>query len=65
MNFTEAYAEMKNGKKVRRPFFKGYWYINQEDGKFTIHLENGKEITYGNLGLTAKSCAATDWVIVE
>lgn len=65
MSFAEAYKEMLAGKKVRRAGFGGYWFINPEDGIFMIHLPNGKEITYGKLDLTVKSCAANDWEVVE
>ena len=30
MNFKEAYEEMREGKKVRRKDWLGYWFI--EDG---------------------------------
>lgn len=66
MSFAEAWKEMVAGKKVRRPNFKGYWYINPENGLMTINLgDDKKEITYGNLNITAKNCAANDWVVVE
>lgn len=65
MTFSEAYKEMLQGKKIKRPFFKGYWFIDQENGIFTIHLADGKNITYGKLDLTVKNCLATDWEVVE
>lgn len=64
MNFAEAYKEMKAGKKVRRPAFKGYWYISSEDGLCYVHLANGKDISYGKLDLTIKNAAACDWEVV-
>ena len=30
MNFKEAYKEMLKGKKVRRPGWKGYWWIEDD-----------------------------------
>ena len=65
MNFADAYKEMVNGKKIRRPSFKGWWFINPEDGMFTIHLKNGKDITYGKLDITIKNCLANDWEVME
>lgn len=65
MNFADAYKEMVKGKKVRRPIFKGYWFIDPEKGVVSIHLANGKDITYGNLNITVKNCAANDWEVVE
>lgn len=65
MKFAEAYAEMIKGKRIARPTFKGYWFINPETGKFQIHLANGKNISYGQLELTVKNCLAEDWYVVE
>ena len=65
MSFAEAYKMMVAGKKIKRPSFKGYWYINQEDGIFMIHLANGKDIAYGKLDITVKNCLANDWEVVE
>lgn len=65
MKFYEAYAEMVKGKKISRPAFKGYWFINPETGKFSIHLGNGKNITYGQLELMVKNCLAEDWYVYE
>lgn len=65
MKFNEAYAEMIKGKKITRPAFKGYWFINSVTGKFTIHLASGKDITYGQLDLTIKNCLAEDWAVLE
>lgn len=39
MNFKEAYKLMKDGKKVRRKGWIGYWFI--EDEKVKIHLKDG------------------------
>lgn len=64
MSFEDAYKAMQEGKKVKRPNFKGYWYLNPETGVATVNLGD-KEITYGNLNVTIKNCAATDWVVVE
>lgn len=65
MKFNEAYAEMMKGKKIARPAFKGYWFIDPENGKFSIHLANEKNITYGQLELTIKNCLAEDWYVIE
>ena len=63
MNFKEAYMNMLTGSKIKRPAFEGYWFINGQSGKLTIHLKNGEEITRGDLSLTALNCAAEDWEI--
>ena len=63
MKFNEAYLEMMKGSKITRPCFKGYWYFDGKLGKVTIHLEEGKEITKGDLTLTINNCLAEDWAI--
>ena len=45
MKFIEAYNEMLKGKKITRPCFKGYWYINGTNGFVTIHCKDDSEIT--------------------
>lgn len=65
MKFELAYNYMLKGEKVKRPCFKGYWYIDGVNGALTIHLANGKEITEGNLGLTVANTLADDWMIVR
>lgn len=65
MLFKDAYKELMSGKKIARTHFEGYWFLDQETGRITIHLKNGKDITYGNLGLTIKNCAADDWNVIE
>ena len=63
MNFKEAYLMMMEGKKIKRPCFKGYWYFNGKTGKIVIHLENGTEITEGDFTLTLQNSLAEDWEI--
>ena len=65
MLFKEAYAEMLKGKKIKRPCFQDYWYINGVSGKLVIHLASGEEITKGNLTLTVQNCMAEDWSICD
>lgn len=61
MTFKDAYKLMAAGKSIKRPTFKGYWYLDKEDGKLVIHLASGKDIRYGNLTITMKNCLADDW----
>ena len=63
MNFKEAYKEMLKGKKVRRPGWGGYWFI--EDGKVKIYLKDGN-IKFNNFTQeTIANTLAEDWEIVE
>lgn len=64
MIFKEAYLRMLEGCKIKRPCFKGYWYIDGVNGKLTIKLQTGQEITEGSLDLTVKNCLAEDWEVV-
>ena len=61
MNFSDAYIEMLKGRRMTRPCFDGYWYVNGKTGKLVIHLENGDEITEGDLTLTTQNTIAEDW----
>ena len=63
MEFKLAYEYMLKGEKIKRPCFKGYWYIDGVNGKLTIHLANGTDICEGELGLTVVNCLANDWVV--
>lgn len=65
MLFKDAYLNMVEGRKIKRPSFEGYWYINGQTGKLTIHLKDGKEITSGNLSLTCLNCIGEDWVVCD
>ena len=63
MKFSDAYLAMLKGRKIKRPCFEGYWYIDGVTGDFIIHLANGEEIKEGKLGLTVANCLAEDWAI--
>ena len=65
MKINEAYLEMLKGHKVKRPCFKGYWYIDGVSGKLVIHLASDEEITKGDLTLTLMNCIAEDWEVVD
>lgn len=63
MKFDLAYQYMLKGERIKRPSFKGYWFIDGVSGKLTIHLANGTEINEGDLGLTVLNTLADDWMI--
>lgn len=63
MNFKEAYKLMKDGKKVRRKGWVGYWFI--EDEKVKIHLKDGN-IKFNNFTQeTIANTLAEDWEVVK
>lgn len=65
MKFEQAYIEMLKGRKVKRPAFKGYWFIDAVTGKLLIHLASGEEIDTGDLDITARNVLAEDWEVME
>lgn len=62
MNFNQAYQEMLNGKKIRRPSWGGYWFI--EDGKVKIKLKTGEIIENDFTQETITNTLADDWEII-
>lgn len=64
MNFTQAWSLMKQGKKVKREHWGGYWSL--ENGEIIIHSKNG-EITNirntRNVVGTFNNIAASDWIL--
>lgn len=65
MNFNEAYQKMLEGKKIKRPDWKGYWFIDSKDNKFKIKLAGGEIKENKFTQETIKNTAADDWEIVE
>lgn len=65
MDFKEAYQKMLEGKKIKRPDWKGYWFIDSKDNKFKIKLAGGEIKENKFTQETIKNTAANDWEIVE
>lgn len=63
MNFKEAYKEMLKGKKVRRPGWGGYWFI--EDNKIKIRLKDGNIKFNAFTQETITNTLAEDWKVVK
>ena len=63
MNFKEAYQEMLNGEKIKRPDWGGFWFI--EDGKVKIQLKTGEIIENDFNQETITNTLADDWVVVK
>lgn len=50
MNFTEALAAMKNGKRVKRPKWEGYWEWDRDVYSITIcHVWDGQSVLYTDI----------------
>lgn len=63
MNFSEAYEQMLEGKKVKRPDWKGYWFI--ENDKVKIKFAGGEIKENRFTQQTIKNTAADDWEVCE
>lgn len=63
MEFKQAYQEMLKGKKIKRPGWGGYWFI--EDEKVKIKLKTGEIIENDFNQETITNTLAEDWEIVE
>lgn len=59
MNFSEAFALMKRGEKVKLPSWAGYWYWSKEKQTIIMHTKDGVDMdiretqipdyTFGNI----------------
>lgn len=63
MKFKQAYREMTKGKKIKRPGWGGYWFI--EDGKVKIKSKTSEilENNFNEEDIT--NALADDWEVVE
>ena len=66
MNFRKAWKEMLSGKKVKRPFWDGYWAW--EAGTIMIHERDGSVMdirSTQHVAYTFDNIASKDWEIVK
>ena len=63
MNFKQAYQEMLNGEKIKRPGWGGYWFI--KDGKVKIQLKTGEIIENDFNQETITNTLADDWEVIN
>ena len=66
MNFRKAWKAMLSGKKVKRPFWDGYWAW--EAGTIMIHERDGSVLDIRStqqVAYTFDNIASKDWVIVD
>lgn len=63
MEFKQTYQEMLKGKKIKRPGWGGYWFI--EDGKVKIKLKTGEIIENDFNQETITNTLADDWEVVK
>lgn len=68
MNFSKAFALMKQGMKVKLPSWAGYWYWSKEKQTIIIHTKDGVDMdiretqvpdyTFGNI-------ATDEWILAD
>lgn len=66
MNFRKAWKAMLSGKKVKRPFWDGYWAW--EAGTIMIHERDGNVMdirSTQHVAYTFDNIASKDWEIVK
>ena len=63
MNFKEAYEQMLKGKKVRRPGWKGYWWIEDDKVFAKNNSWDAPQKRFSQVDIA--HTAADDWEIVE
>ena len=66
MSFREAWFQMLNGKKIKRPLWSGYWAW--ENGTIMMHCRDGQVIDIrqtDNVSYTFDNVASRDWMVVE
>lgn len=64
LSFKEAYMRMVEGKKISRPCFMGWWFMNHES-KVVIHDRYGNELKEGDITNTVTNTLANDWEVIE
>lgn len=64
MEFIQAAKLARKGKRIRRPGWKGYWYLRQDSLStytWVIHTKDNKEIDKDFNQDTINNCLAKDW----
>lgn len=64
LSFKEAYMRMVEGKKISRPCFMGWWFMNHES-KVVIHDRYGNELKEGDITNTVTNTLGNDWEVIE
>lgn len=65
LTFRKAFDEMLKGKKIARPSFEGFWYIDSFDGKMKIHDRFGNTLEKVDMTITIVNTLVEDWMVVE
>ncbi|WP_052343607.1 hypothetical protein [Bacillus massiliigorillae] len=66
MDFCKAYKEMRDGKKIKRKEWGGYWVI--ENGTIMIYCKDGTVLDIldtKDLFFTIENMLEDDWVVID
>lgn len=66
MNFKEAYEALKQGAKIKRPHWRGYWV--KENGTITMHCKDGSVVPFletDDIFVDLDNIVADDWELLE
>ena len=66
MDFKEAYEALKQGAKIKRQHWRGYWM--KENGTITMHCKDGSVIPFTeteDIFVNLDNIVADDWELLE
>lgn len=66
MKFADAYLKMRNGEKIKRPSWGGYWFWDDNEKTIVIHTKDGDELDIRKterVEYTTDNIIADDWII--
>lgn len=66
MMFKQAYEALKQGAKIKRPHWRGFW--TKENGTITMHCKDGSVIPFletEDIFVDLDNVVAEDWKVVE
>ncbi len=64
LTFKKAYMKMVEGKKIARPSFNGWWFMDKYS-RIIIHDQYDNEIQNGDITITVTNTLANDWEVIE
>lgn len=65
MNFKEAYEALKQGAKIKRPHWRGFWM--KEDNTITMHCKDGSVVPFletDDIFVDFDNIVADDWELL-
>lgn len=68
MNFSRAFALMREGKAVARPHWGGYWVWDEMAQAIYMHCKDGDILEIRetvDLAYTLENILANDWIVIE